>query len=148
MIRSLARLLQLDRSERRTLYAAALIIPWMDLHLSIAGLKRTQRALAANAWRPQSPETLAEARMLARMVSIAARRGAWRSRCLPTALALQWMLARRGIASQLRLGVRRREGLFEAHAWIEHAGEALIDGPRVHDEFAAFTAIPPPGDPA
>ena len=144
MIRSLHRLRQLDPRERRALYTAAAVIPWMSLRLAIAGLKRAQRAIPAGRPRADSAQTLAEARALARLVAIAARRGAWHARCLPTALALQWMLARRGIASSLRLGARRRNGRFEAHAWVEHAGEPL-DAAGVREEFAAFPPIPARG---
>jgi hypothetical protein len=148
MIRSITRLRQLDPAERHALYEALAVIPWMAMRLAAGGLKRTQRAIPPARDRAESPQSLAEARAIARAVAIAARRGIWRARCLPTALALQWILARRGIASQLRLGVRRRDGHFEAHAWIEHAGEPLIDGPGVHEDFAAFAAFAPPGEEA
>ncbi|MDQ3493160.1 MAG: lasso peptide biosynthesis B2 protein [Chloroflexota bacterium] len=52
------------------------------------------------------------------------------SRCLMRSLVLTGLLARRGIASSLIIGVRP-EPEFSAHAWVEHAGEPLL----------------PPGDP-
>lgn len=39
--------------------------------------------------------------------------------CLPTALAAQSMLRRRGVASKLCLGVRRETSALAAHAWLE-----------------------------
>jgi hypothetical protein len=47
--------------------------------------------------------------------------------CLPRALAAQAMLRRRGIASQLCLGVARDNGALSAHAWLE-LGQAIIVG--------------------
>ena len=49
------------------------------------------------------------------------------SRCLPQALATHTMLARRGIASDVRFGVARdgQRG-FEAHAWVELDGAVVI----------------------
>lgn len=47
------------------------------------------------------------------------------SRCLMRSLVLTGLLARRGIASSLIIGVRS-EPEFAAHAWVEHAGEPLL----------------------
>lgn len=47
------------------------------------------------------------------------------SRCLVRSLVLVRMLARRGISGRMVLGVRT-EPSFEAHAWVEHAGRALL----------------------
>jgi hypothetical protein len=45
-------------------------------------------------------------------------------RCLPRAVALRLDLARRGIRSQMLIGVRGAP--FAAHAWVQH-GELLIN---------------------
>jgi hypothetical protein len=47
------------------------------------------------------------------------------ARCLLRSLVLVDMLARRGIGASFVLGVRK-EGDFEAHAWVEKAGVALL----------------------
>lgn len=47
--------------------------------------------------------------------------------CLAQALAGRVMLARRGYASQLRIGsTRDASGQFKAHAWVEYNGRILI----------------------
>jgi hypothetical protein len=47
----------------------------------------------------------------------------WQVSCLEKSLAIAWLLARRGGACDLVLGVKA-EGLpFEAHAWIELDGQ-------------------------
>jgi len=48
--------------------------------------------------------------------------------CLVQALAGQALLARRGQASRLHIGVAKPEGLFEAHAWLEWEGHVLLGG--------------------
>jgi hypothetical protein len=49
------------------------------------------------------------------------------------------LLRRRGIASALRIGVRKGQtGSLEAHAWIECCGQVLNDRTDVHERFAAF----------
>src|SRR5262249_39996878 len=53
-----------------------------------------------------------------------------RATCLVRALAAQALLARRGYATQLRLGAAGGAGRpFEAHAWIERDGRVLVGGP-------------------
>lgn len=47
------------------------------------------------------------------------------ARCLLRSLVLVDMLARRGITATFVLGVRK-EGDFEAHAWVEKASVALL----------------------
>jgi len=58
--------------------------------------------------------------------------------CLHRSLVLCWLLARRGVASQLRIGVRQDENGFAAHAWVEVDGIPLNDSPEVHARFTAF----------
>src|SRR5207302_9584982 len=62
---------------------------------------------------------------LQRAVQRAGRGQPRRAKCLPQSVALAWLLARRGIGSELRLGVRGNDGTFEAHAWLELAGGVL-----------------------
>lgn len=66
-----------------------------------------------------------------------------RMRCLPRSLCLQWMLARRGMESRLRIGVRRQgEGTLEAHAWIEdEGGLPLNDTTDVESRFRALVPV-------
>jgi hypothetical protein len=67
-----------------------------------------------------------------------------RSTCLVRALAAQILLARRGHASQLRLGVAGGSGrAFEAHAWLEEGGRVLIGGP-VEGRYAPLPPLDPP----
>lgn len=60
--------------------------------------------------------------------------------CLTQALTLQTLLHRRGIASELKLGVRRtdKNGLA-AHAWVICEGKVLLGGSS--RELAAFAPI-------
>jgi len=48
--------------------------------------------------------------------------------CLSKSLTLAWMLRGRGIAAEIRIGVKTA-GQFEAHAWVEHEGVAVQDVP-------------------
>ena len=49
-----------------------------------------------------------------------------------------WLLARRGITAQLRIGVKKSADKFEAHAWVERDGMAVGDPNETHLHYAAF----------
>jgi hypothetical protein len=68
-------------------------------------------------------------RRLARAVIRGAERLPGESRCLAQAMALQWMLRRRGLGGVIHLGVRpagKRGNLEDLHAWVTASGEVLI----------------------
>lgn len=75
-------------------------------------------------------------RRLARAVVRGAARLPGESRCLAQAMALQWMLRRRGLGGVIHLGVLpgdKRGGLDDLHAWVTHANEVLVgasEGPH------------------
>jgi len=58
--------------------------------------------------------------------------------CLEQSLALWWLLGRQGIASSVRIGTRKSEEKFEAHAWVECDGAALNEPEEAHKHYAAF----------
>jgi hypothetical protein len=60
--------------------------------------------------------------------------------CLPRALAAQAMLRRRGIAGRLCLGIARKAGEFEAHAWVE-VGERTIGGAAEAERFTRLAEL-------
>lgn len=141
----LAQFRRLTRSERTILFGALAILPLAAVGLRLAGLRRMQTVLARCLPRPKGcraeADLTAQAKQVARMVSVAARHGLYRASCLPTALALQSMLRRRGIEVDLRLGVRKADGRIEAHAWLEHQGAPLIDSPDVGERYGAFDRV-------
>ena len=47
------------------------------------------------------------------------------SRCLVRSLVLSGLLARRGVSSTVVIGVQT-DPKFQAHAWVEHRGHALL----------------------
>ena len=82
-----------------------------------------------------SANQLALAERLHRLIGWAARLHWPPKTCLPRSLTLRWMLARRGIDSGLRIGVRRVQADILAHAWIELAGQPVGETP---DQFPAI----------
>lgn len=72
----------------------------------------------------------------ASLVALASR--ATGTRCLTRSLTLTRVLARRGVASDLRIGVRPEDRGIEAHAWVEWMGTALNDSPGGLERYSAF----------
>jgi hypothetical protein len=82
---------------------------------------------------------VARARALALAVSRAAEHGIFRPFCLVRAVALQALLDAHGIrGSVVRVGVRRQNARFAAHAWIVWRDEILGDIP---EHVAGFTEV-------
>lgn len=70
-------------------------------------------------------------------VNAAARHLPLRANCLDRALTLWWMLRRRGLPAELRIGARKEQGRFEAHAWVELSG-AIFDAAEASGNFSSF----------
>jgi hypothetical protein len=73
-----------------------------------------------------------------------------RPTCLVESLALWYLLQEQRVPADLRIGVRKMSGEFEAHAWVEYAGAALNQTEEQHRHYAAFDRgfSDLPGDPS
>lgn len=119
------------------------LLPLIDRALKRDGYAVTRARLRQRADRrlgkttPQEPDKLCVA--VARAVEIAARRTLWPTSCLRQALAVEYFLAERAIACELKFGVDRTgaEGL-SAHAWIERDGVVLIGGEHARQKYAVL----------
>jgi len=58
--------------------------------------------------------------------------------CLARSLALCWMLNRRGIPAEIRIGVKKSWDRILAHAWIEVLGEPIGEAEDIPDRFIAL----------
>ena len=120
------KLAALPARDRRLLLEAG----WRLLAAQVALWLRprsTRAAVVAGA--PQRAPQPGSADRLAWAVRAVARRlpTPWRG-CLPQAVAVRAMLARRGLPARLVIGVRRTAaaGPLEAHAWVESDGRVVV----------------------
>ncbi|MBX3013929.1 MAG: lasso peptide biosynthesis B2 protein [Caldilineaceae bacterium] len=132
----------LPMADKVLLGSALLCLPLFWLALRLLGLRRVQAWLAIPAAPERTPQ-ISQAQHLARLVNRAAQQPWIPATCLSRSLLLQWFLARHGIASELRIGIDKRAGDFNAHAWVECAGFPINDHPAVAQRFAAFPALRP-----
>ena len=137
----LRRLLALPPREWAPLFHNAFLLTAIAVGLRLFGYKRVYRRLAASANLPGGVLLPEEAEQ---RVSVTARRVRSAAAplpyatCLSRSLALWWLLRRQGVNGDLRVGVRKEEGKFEAHAWVEYQGEVLSDRHHISSRFAAF----------
>ena len=126
----------LSFQEKKWLLWMLLLLPLISAMLRLFGYTRTQAWLLRHsektAFIEADSNTLQKAERLAQLANIAGRRGAITATCLRQALLLQWWLRRLGLDAKLKLGARLQEGQFDAHAWVELAGAALMQGNLEH----------------
>lgn len=126
--------------EWRLFAAAAALLPLFRLMLLVAPFEAVHRRARTAARLPTPPPEDGAAATVSWAVSAAARRIPFAT-CLSQALAVQFLLARRGIESTLWLGARRTEvGRFSAHAWVQCGGRFVIGGPT--EGFSLFPPLP------
>lgn len=129
--RKITRIRATTSGEWRLLLEAALILTLVRLGLRLLSFQKVRGFLAhcrADA-RPAAAATSTPAVEVTRRVlwAVNAASRPVGTTCLPRALATHTLLARRGLASELRIGVTRSPGSpLEAHAWVENENGILI----------------------
>ena len=132
-MRVFARWLALDRRAKRLSIEALLLAALAIVRLKVEGAPRLLRAAASPRHPSSRPDDL-------RDLSVAIERASRYlpgATCLTRALALKWMLRRRGIPADVRLGARTEAGDLFAHAWVECQG-IMLGGPAAGDPFATL----------
>lgn len=134
---------RLSGFERGVALEAGVVLTASWLGLRLAGFRRWKAVLDGLA-HPVTPthaseqEQLDAAREIARVQQSVARHLFFRPNCLEQSLTLLWLLQTRGIAAELRVGARKVEGRFEAHAWVERRGVVLSEAGENHPHFVPF----------
>ena len=121
----------LSPRDRRALAQAWFGLLSVDVALRVLPFRWVQELLAVrrkgsgDGWHGEA--AVAVQRMVW-LVGVAGRNHLYPMGCLRRSLVLQWLLGRRGIATDLRIGVQRDGDELRAHAWLEHAGQLVGDG--------------------
>ena len=136
----LTKLVSLGAGDWRVLIAAWCLLPLIAISLRMLDYPRTRDLMGRFVQKPGSvaaPEIQVE--RVTRLVGVAARYGVCRANCLRHALAVWWLLARRGVETNLRIGVRKDQTDFSAHAWVERDGVVLAGGADAHERYQTMT---------
>jgi hypothetical protein len=137
---------RMDPSSRRVALegCAALAATWGGLRMfgfrrwKAALVALTPRPTAAAAGVPAEPARMATAQDVARILVATSRHLTFHTSCLEQSLVLWWLLGRRGIPADLRIGARKEAGRFEAHAWVESGIVVLNNSSEGHAHFSPF----------
>ena len=139
-------LLELSPSEIYVIFISLLLLPVVAILLKVKGFKQTQHIMSQfskNAADSNLPKEfqLNKAQNITRMVSIAASFGAFRVKCLSKSLLSQWLLQRKGIISDLKIGTGKDvSASFNAHAWLEIQGVVINESQDVRRRFSVFNS--------
>ncbi len=134
--------LDLPRPERAFLLQAGLPLIAVAAMLRLGGLDTSLRLLRRRLPPPLPVEPIPlpridEARRMAELIKIAARRLPVNATCLRQSVLIWWLLRRQRLPATLRLGVARTQG-FQAHAWVEIDGTVVNDSGDVARRFAVL----------
>ncbi len=149
LARKVRKFRQLTWKDRRTFAVAAFLMPFFWLRLrygtrpaaidALPPEDEQRGASPAAAEALDSSDRAAEVEGLRReayLVDRAARQVLPAGHCLTSSAYLQWWLSRRGLRTDLRIGVQSEDGKIQAHAWVEYFGHALNDSADVATDFS------------
>lgn len=138
---ALRKFLRLNRDERAALAeAGALVVAiriaqWILPWRAVVG---TSRVIPLPVYRPLPVESLAWA-----VRAVGARIP--RATCLTQSLALHRLMDRSGHQARVQIGVAKIPGGgFEFHAWVEHAGQPLLNSAGDIAQYATLLTLESP----
>lgn len=136
-------LLQLSFYGKKLFLQALFLLFIVHISLIVFGLNKTKdflsRFIPPTKTSPKNQDELIN--LIEIIVKIASRYSRLWASCLRKSLVLWFLLAREGIKSDLRIGVRRNLGKIEAHAWVEVNQVVLNDQPNIAQQFSVFEGL-------
>jgi len=125
-MRNLPRVLSLSGSEMLFLARCLLVVAAVRLGLTLLSYNQIRRMVTR--LDAQQPAGIGDLRRVAWGVAAAARLVPYAS-CLTQALSGQYLLARQGNASKIRIGIERDTGTqLKAHAWLMSGNQIVLGG--------------------
>jgi len=130
----------LPASERCTLaqLVCLLLLSWAGLRLlgtkRMLGIAQPEVSIARNQQNIKIQAT-GYTQRCAELTAIAAHHCLPRGSCFPQSLALCWLLRKKGLEAQIRIGIKPHSAPLLAHAWVEY--QAMVLGNQ-ESEYSAF----------
>ena len=114
------------------------MITLISIKLRLADYRSIMQGLRKKTPAPRSAQAdSARVKWLRHAVDISARFSPLGS-CLDRSVTLWWLLAMEGVESQLRIGVKKTDGEFSAHAWLERNNEVVNDTVNIAEAYSVF----------
>ena len=130
---------QLSLADWVTLSVAWWTLLWYSFHLMWGRFDYSDSQFESV---PNDSRFIDSALHLHRLVELVSRLYPFPMTCLPRALTLRRLLARRGIPSTLRIGVAGKGSRMQAHAWVVVAGVPVGEAENVAEKFQVLEHIP------
>jgi len=130
-------LINLNRSLRayeRMVFQTRMLTILTEITLRLTSLKTTERLLSffkKNVPTPDQHETIVILDKYTTLFNQMNQLTFLKGRCLSQSLVMRLLLNRKGIFSELKIGLGKNKGAFDAHAWLEKEGMLLNDHPSV-----------------
>jgi hypothetical protein len=127
-------------------WSATALLVCIRASLRMRGYGKTQKWLQRRAQGHQEaraqegPSARHYVDLACRMVKSAGHHGQMHPSCLEESLAVWYLLRVGGLQPKVRIGVRKSDEKFEAHAWAELDGVPLNEPEQNHKHYAAFDA--------
>ena len=146
MTRAARKFLALPEGERWLLVQAMMMLPAVTLILRAIGLRRCYLGLerlapTAGGGLLTGTNVCHRAMRTGWLVRIASIHGLVQGNCLAQSLTIWWLLRRQRICADLRIGVRKRQGRLEAHAWMEYQSRSLNHDAGIGGQFSPFGGV-------
>ena len=137
MIHKLCSAFRLSRAEWSLFLQAWVWLLLFDIGLRTHPFPRLQIFAARLSTRPALPSEQTEGLILALKTAVDRARynHLYSMTCLRRSLALQKMLAQRGVATELKIGVRKELSMLSAHAWVEYRGKPIGEPEKVTVQY-------------
>jgi hypothetical protein len=133
----------LSADQWRSIVASIVLVPVVQLSLRLRGFTRTAGRLQRWSHRRAVAARPDDARPVAEAVAIVAGRRVLGARCLARSMVLWFLLRRRGIDAELRIGADLVDGVLAAHAWVEVENEPVNDDLEVGTRYGTLgVALP------
>ena len=120
---------ELPWQEKTLLVRFIFCMSWVSFSIRFFGYLQTRRFLSrfiSQTDLHQANEVeLARAQRVAELIAIAGRHGLITATCLRQSVLLEYWLQRQHLAAEIKIGIRKADDLFDAHAWVELNGIAL-----------------------
>lgn len=140
MLHKLRSVFRLSSVERSLFFQAWVWLLLFDIGLRTRPFPNLQTFAARVSAGPVPPSEQTEGLILALKTAAdrARRNHLYPMTCLRRSLTLQKMLAQRGIAAELKIGVQKELGVLSAHAWVEYQGRPIGEPEKVIEQYVAL----------
>lgn len=126
-----------NRAERTLIVQAIGLLHITPIAMRIFGMQRWLNLLGQ--WTPITPSktitTPTELKQVHWLNVQAVNHSPVRGACLSRSINLWWLMRRRHIDTEIRIGVRGKGDKFRAHAWLEYQGQPINAGEQTVQRF-------------